>query len=341
MAETKISWSEYVWNPLAGCSLKSHGCTNCYAMRQAHRMASNPNVVIRERYEGTTKIGANGSPIWTGRINLVPGVLDVPLRRGKPTVYFVNSMSDLFHEDVPDHYIDRVFGVMCAGSWHKFQILTKRADRLAAYFADMGAVRRRWVEALQRIRDTNASVGSTLDRLSRSIRRIGWPVLNPEIDPSPIPSHIWLGVSCENQETADGRIPHLLKVPAAVRFLSCEPLLGPINLARAVPCGYYCDESVGHIDHQFAPESPGHGSGIGWVIAGSESGPKARPMDEDWVRSLRDQCHRAGVAFFYKQRLESGKVIGLPELDGRRWAEFPESRAVCDHDPVTGRFRSS
>jgi protein gp37 len=246
---TKIEWAEETWNPTAGCSLASPGCTNCYAMRAAWRMGNNPKT---PQYRGLTMVTKAG-PVWTGEVRLVEQKLAEPLKRRKPTLYFVNSMSDLFHESLPDEDIDRVFAVMEQATHHKYQILTKRAERMARY--------------------TQA--------------RYAHP-----------PPHIWLGVSVEDQRRADERIPHLLDARAAVRFLSCEPLLELLNLRP-------------WIDR------------LDWVIAGAESGPSARPMELDWVRSLRDQCVAAGVAFFFKQDVDGGKKVPLPELDGRRWAEYP------------------
>lgn len=247
---TKIEWTKDTWNPTVGCSLASPGCTNCYAMAMAYRLAN--IAMTRDQYANlTTKTKAGA--VWTGIVRLWEPALDKPLKRLKPTTYFVNSMSDLFHEALRDAAIDQVFDVMERTPRHTYQVLTKRADRMARY---------------------------TQSRYS---------------DPPP---HIWLGVSTEDQRRADDRIPHLLKARAAIRFLSCEPLLGPLALTPWL-------------------------HGLDWVIAGAESGKGARPMDLNWVRSLRDQCVNAGVAFFFKQDAEGGHKVSLPELDGQRWTQQP------------------
>lgn len=259
---TKIEWTDLTWNPIAGCDLVSPGCTNCYAMRQAHRLASNPKT---PHYAGTTR-AVNGKPVWTGKIGIAPDkVLTAPLRRRKPTRYFVNSMSDLFHPGVPDDVIDRTLAVMALSPQHTFQVLTKRTDRVLTYFSHVnahGETRHEIIERKARffIEDADAWMTEC------------WPLPN-----------VWLGTSVEDQRRADERIPELLRTPAAVRFLSCEPLLGPVDLCT--------------VDHGHAPAL----SYLDWVIVGGESGPGARPMHPDWARSLRDQCQAAGVPFFFKQ----------------------------------------
>lgn len=259
MADTTIEWTDRTWNPLRGCTRISPGCQNCYAERMAARF-SGPDAP----YEGLAKMTPQG-PRWTGEIRLLPEVLQEPLKWRKPRRVFVNSMSDLFHEKVPDDFIDQVFGVMGQCQQHTFQILTKRPDRMAAYFA----------------------------QLFREGRQLFGP--STKYDPYP---NVWLGTSVENTDYKH-RIAELQLSPAKIRFISFEPLLGDIGQVNL--------------------------TGIHWAIAGAESGPGARPMNEDWVRSLRDQCQAAGVPFFYKQRLnERGHKVSLPELDGRQWAEWPD-----------------
>ena len=224
---TRIEWTDATWNPLRGCSRVSEGCRHCYAEQVAARF-SGPGL----KFEGIAhRIG--GEARWTGKVVLVEEKLTEPLRWRRPRRIFVNSMSDLFHEELPDDAIDRVFAIMARAPHHTFQILTKRAVRLRAYMSAPGRA---------------------------------------------VLPHVWLGVSVEDQAAAEERIPELLAVPAALRFLSCEPLLGPLRL----------ESYLGR-------------RGIGWVISGGESGPRARPPDPAWFRSLRDQCRAARVPFFFKQ----------------------------------------
>lgn len=287
---SKIEWTEATWNPIAGCSVVSPGCTNCYAMRQAHRLASNP---ATPHYAGTTQM-SRGGPVWTGKIGVAPDkVLTAPLLRRKPTTYFVNSMSDLFHEAVPDEVIDRVFAVMALCPQHRFQILTKRPDRMREYFA-VRTGGDPWAEAADHIADLLGLIDHPA-------------VLQPEAIPLP---NLWLGTSVEDQRRADERIPHLLATPAAVRFLSCEPLVGPVDLKRI----QYGTSGTRHLDaldprgirggsawegEELPPEAPRRA--VDWVIVGGESGPGARPMHPDWARTIRDQCSSARVPFFFKQ----------------------------------------
>jgi len=270
---TKIEWTDKTWNPLVGCSVVSPGCTNCYAMAMAARLERmNPKLT---HYQGLTKI-VNGNAVWTGKLALAPDhVLTEPLRRKKPTMYFVNSMSDLFHESVPDGWIDRVFAVMALCPQHTFQVLTKRAARMRAYF-DAGE--RGGIVATQAIVASGGKFG---------IRKPQWPLPN-----------IWLGVSAERQQEADARIPDLLSTPAAVRFVSAEPLLGPIDVTRLdVPdYGYLNALDDGYFTDGRPPRPR-----LDWVIVGGESGPGARPMHPDWARAIRDQCVAADVPFFFKQ----------------------------------------
>lgn len=229
---SKIEWTEATWNPVRGCSKVSPGCKHCYAERFA------------ERFRGT-----KGHPYEDGfDLRTVPEMLDQPLRWRRPRFVFTNSMSDLFHDDVPVAYIRKVFSVMEQAHQHTFQILTKRAERLV--------------------------------RLAPSLR---WP------------RNVWQGVSVESQAYV-GRVDLLRKVPAAVRFLSVEPMLGPVE-----------------------PDL----IGIHWVIVGGESGPLARPMEKEWVRALRDKCRTARVPFFFKQWGGVQKKKAGRLLDGQTWDEFP------------------
>jgi protein gp37 len=240
--KTKIEWTEQTWNPTTGCTKISPGCKHCYAENMARRLK------------------AMGAPGYENGFDLsiMEDRLDQPLQRKKPTVYFVNSMSDLFHEGVSSEFIDKVFDVIERTPWHTYQILTKRASRLPSYFGT--------------------------DKL---------------------PDNVWLGVSVENKKHGVPRIDDLRKVNASVRFLSVEPLL----------------EDVGALNLQ----------DIHWVIVGGESGPKARPMKEQWVENIRVQCENQGALFFFKQWGGWGadgerrpKKDNGRKLNGRTWDAMPE-----------------
>jgi protein gp37 len=302
---SKIEWTNATWNPLTGCTLVSEGCRNCYAAREtAGRLSHLP------QYQGLArKIG--GRPVFTGEVRLHPDRLDQPLRWRKPRRVFVNSMSDLFHEDVPFPFIDQVFAVMALAPQHTFQVLTKRPQRMAEYLAD----REDTIREAAAFEPLNLGPAATA-----AAERMGGVWEPPQIGDEgrvelagyfegvalgwPLPN-VWLGTSVENQETADKRIPHLLATPAAVRFLSCEPLLGPVSLdngpgefLRCPDCGYSKRDVAEQMDHHLCS---GPGPGIDWVIVGGESGPNARPMHPDWALDLRDQCVSAGVPYFFKQ----------------------------------------
>ena len=261
--KTAIEWTDATWNPVTGCTKASAGCDHCYAETFAERWRGTPGHYFENGFD----------------VQLRPDKLDQPLRWTKPRRIFVNSMSDLFHDQVPDEYIARVFAVMALAPQHTFQLLTKRHGRMRSLLRSnefRGAVAR---EASDRAGEPPFEPCPTFHRV-----RSGWPLPN-----------VWLGVSVENQQWADIRIPALIDTPAAVRFLSCEPLLGPVVL-----------------------KGPSVGFGIDWVIVGGESGRGARPMHPDWARSLRDQCHTAGVPFLFKQWGE-----WLPEYANQHAAAAP------------------
>ena len=248
MARSEIEWTEATWNPVAGCSLVSPGCTNCYAMRMAARLQA----MGMGKYEGTTRKSGKRH-VWTGRVNLDAKALTAPLAWRKPQRVFVNSMSDLFQEGLAEEFVGRVWQIMEQANWHTFQILTKRPDRMRGL-------------------------------LSKPAFRV-------------LP-HVWLGTSVENEEHVE-RIELLRGTPAAIRFVSFEPLLAPIR----------------------NPDL----TGIHWAIVGGESGPSARPMNGEWVEDLRDACLRQGVAFFFKQwggrrKKATGRVLG-----NRTWDDYPEA----------------
>lgn len=240
---SQIEWTEATWNPTTGCDRISHGCDNCYALALAKRLKA----MGQKRYQ------RDGDPRTSGPgfgVTLHEDLLDLPKKWRRPRVVFVNSMSDLFHAQVPLEFISRVFETMADTPQHTYQILTKRARRLR--------------------------------RISHHFE---WP------------SNAWIGVSVESADSTH-RINDLRKVPAEVRFLSCEPLLGPLpNLDL---------------------------TGISWVIAGGESGPNHRPVDPEWIRDIRDQCVAAGVSFFFKQWGGRTPKAQGRVLDGRTWDDMPE-----------------
>jgi protein gp37 len=269
---TKIEWTDETWNPTLGCDKVSPGCDDCYAIRTATIRAGNPHPGIAEAYAGLTDRTDAGLD-WTGTVRLLPERLDKPLRWRKPRRIFVDSQSDLFHQDVPDEFIAQVFAVMADASQHAFQVLTKRHGRMRSLLNDG--------EFFQEVR------GLAIE--AHGMAGIPWPLPN-----------VWLGVSVEDQQRADLRIPALLDTPAAVRWLSCEPLLGLVDLSRWLGVEHY--DSFGWGEEMFAALNGRIGGGLGWVVAGGESGPGARPMHPDWVRQLRDQCQAARVPFHFKQR---------------------------------------
>jgi len=292
MSDTKIEWATKTWNPVTGCTKVSPGCAHCYAETLTKRFAGQQGYPAEYRPWTPENAGENVVPH--------PERLDAPLHWKKPQRVFVNSMSDLFHENVPDEFIDRVFGVMGWADKHTFQVLTKRPERMRRYLSDP--------DRLRRIEEASCIVcGATPGGLC------GFPGDDCGLvgfDEWPLPN-VHLGVSVENQHWADVRIPLLLQTPAAVRFLSCEPLLAPVDLAPYSPEGVQWNWLLP--DGGLGQENAGDdGEHVSWVIVGGESGPGARPMDIAWVRSIRDQCSAAGVALFVKQL--GKRPVGLPPL---------------------------
>jgi len=301
--DTGISWTDETWNPVVGCSIVSPACTNCYAMSMASRIERMAPAQGREtHYAGTTKV-VNGKPVWTGKLARAPDhIVTAALRWKRPRRVFVNSMSDLFHENMPDEWIDEVFAVMALAPQHTFQILTKRPDRMRAYLTkDWASAARFHVESL-----TLPTISKIAGDAQERLRRYTSPGF-----PHPL-ENVWLGVTAEDQARADERIPLLLSTPAAVRFVSAEPLLGPINLSKFMwPVHRWHDASFRSFDEAKAAGAPcglKRQALVGawcvfldWVIVGGESGPGARPTHPDWIRSIRDQCAAACVAFHFKQ----------------------------------------
>jgi protein gp37 len=243
---SEIEWTDVTWNPVAGCSLASAGCTNCYAMRMAARLEA----MGHRKYKGTTRKSGDRY-VWTGRVNIDETSLSAPLEWRKGKRIFVNSMADLFHEDVPDWFIKEVWDVMSACPQHHFQILTKRPERMAEMFK---------FEVLHRL------------------------------------SNVWIGTSVEGNEVV-GRIDSLAKIEGMTLFVSFEPLIS----------------AVGDVDL----------SKIHWAIVGGESGPRARPIEEEWVDELHTLCRRDDVAFFFKQWGGKNKKAAGRELHGQTYDEYP------------------
>lgn len=314
MSATKIEWADAVWNPVTGCTPVSDGCKNCYAKRMAQRM--------RGRFGYPAD-----DPFRPGTVH--EDKLDEPLRWRKPRRVFVCSMGDLFHEKVSDEQIAKIWSVMdlCSRRWkgkellegtlHTFMILTKRPERM-----------RQWVSYCKAPKVTPGVI--THDGTVWPDPYIqdgeGTGIVVGLADSWPLPN-VWLGVSVEDQKTANERIPQLLDTPAAVRFVSCEPLLGPVDLEpyliSCVDCGNRGSSAYirdfPSLCQNVCPKE-GEGPGLDWVICGGETGPGARPMHPDWARSLRDQCVEAGVPFFMKKM--SGGEQPPDDLMIRQWPEM-------------------
>jgi protein gp37 len=254
MAETSIEWTDATWNPVAGCTVLTAGCTNCYAMRMAARL----DAMGVAKYKDLTR-RSGGRSVWTGKVRTDSKSLEIPKTWSKPRKVFVNSMSDLFHEDVPAAFIRRVWGVMKETPRHTYQILTKRPGRMA-------------------------------DILSKT--------------PFQVLPNVWLGTSVEDGRVLD-RLDEIRRVPAAIRFVSLEPLIG------SVAAGDFKD--------------------IQWAIVGGESGPRAREMKSEWVEEIQDMCRRSKTAFFFKQWGGVRPKSGGRMLNGREWNQYPGSAAIVDN----------
>lgn len=300
---TKIEWAEATANYVNGCSLTSPGCTNCYAMRLAGTRLK--NVPSRAGLTHDSKAG----PVWTGEVRENPKVLEQVLGWKRPRAIFWNAHGDLFHENVPDEWIDKQFAVMALTPQHRHMVLTKRSARMREYFSEYFRNR---IDC-----EIDAIIAERVDPLHR--RSDDLRAIAPDLHETwPLPN-VWLGVSVEDQRRANELIPDLLATPAAIRFISAEPLLGPVDLESAwhgenaldSECWGECNwcrngsnfPPLHNCQEHRQPESEWDKgrSGLDWVIVGGESGPGARPMHPDWARGLRDQCEAAGVAFHFKQ----------------------------------------
>lgn len=246
MAETSIEWTDATWNPVAGCTILTAGCTNCYAMRMAARL----DAMGVEKYRGLTR-KSGGRSVWTGRLFLDEATLAIPAQWKRPRMIFVNSMSDLFHEAVPEAFIAKVWQAMEAAPQHTFQILTKRPDRMSTVLS------------------------------GKDFRVL---------------PNVWLGTSVENAAVAH-RLSDLRSTPSAIRFVSFEPLIGSVAGADLAD--------------------------IHWAIVGGESGPKSRPMKEEWLDEIHSICRRDGAAFFFKQWGGRNKKATGRSYRGRTWDELP------------------
>lgn len=288
---SSIEWTDTTWNPIIGCTRVSSGCDHCYPIPLARIRERNPNPKVAVAFAGVVEDTENGLD-WTGRVNLLPERLEQPLTWRKPRRIFVNSLSDLFHEAVPDEFIAKVFAVMALTPQHTYQLLSKRHGRMRSLLNSGHFVAKVWGEVDKRAPGVGAQAVSM------------WPSM-------PLPN-VHLGVSVEDQKWADIRIPALLETPAAVRWISAEPLLGPVDLCGPIVNGhrprltYWLTGRPGWGNEHTTPTGltmaePVTGSRLDWVVVGGESGPGARPMHPDWARSLRDQCVSAGVPYFFKQ----------------------------------------
>lgn len=310
-AKTAIEWTDQTWNPTVGCTQVSPGCDHCYAK------------AITERFSGKGSFD---------QVVLHENRLNAPLHWRKPRMVFVNSMSDLFHQDVPDEFIARVFAVMAITPQHTYQVLTKRHGRMRSllntpdFWTSVGRFARHFGYHFKEKAANYLGGGQNIyDTTEWETRR--------RLD------NVWLGVSVEDQKRADLRIPALLDTPAAVRFVSAEPLLGPIDLhgpadahGHRARLTYWLLGRPGWgpdvtLPSGLAMRDMTTGPRLDWVIVGGESGPGARPMDPDWACVLRDQCASAGVAFFFKQWGGRSPKAGGRLLDGRTYDEFPTAEA--------------
>jgi protein gp37 len=288
---TKIEWvarpgtTPETWNPVTGCTKVSAGCKHCYAEQQFPRVYGRDRVAV---YPDDDR------PRRFTDVRTHPDRLDKPLHWRKPRTVFVNSMSDLFHDAVPDEFLIEVYARMALARKHTFQVLTKRPDRMRTFLSDPEL---QW--RVSGVAGDAVSERSDPDACADLVATMDWP-----------PRNVWLGVSAENQATADERIPILLDTPAAVRFVSAEPLLGPVDLSCNALAEAVCATDDGRETCIVCREHPS----IDWVIVGGESGPNARPCDVAWVRSIVEQCKAAAVPCFVKQLGAHPTWTNDPEL---------------------------
>lgn len=326
-----IAWTDESWNPIRGCSRVDEDCVNCYAEGVAARF-SGPGLA----YEGLARRSGKGLPLWTGEVRMVPEHFADPIRWQRPRRIFVNSMSDLFHEKMTNEQIAAVFGVMAAARRHTFQVLTKRARRMHEWFQwvqshDEGDA---WTnchfEALRYEAQCNGDMSGAVHERSDDEPGRPWPLPN-----------VHLGVSAGFQRAAEERVPWLLDTPAAVRWVSAEPLLAQIDLTKlALPSGGHLDAYRG----TGVRPSPLTGvpievssPGLDWIVLGGESGPRARNLDLDWIRYMVAQAAAAGVPLFLKQlgtrAVDGGAALQLDDGHGGDENEWPEELRGIRHFP--------
>ena len=366
--KTKIEWTDDTWNPIVGCSIVSKGCTNCYAMGQAARVDACQ--LGKGHYAGLTK-RVKGKAVWTGKVAQAPEKARLaPLRATKPRLYFVNSMGDPFDSAVPDAWVDEMFAVMALSPHHTFQVLTKRPDRMREYLGGPfkgDGVCARIAEHISKFDETpgllrpnlynpRVYTKSPIGPMKDGVPEFGYRYfMTPGRWPLP---NVWLGTSIEDQVSADQRIPDLLATPAALRFISAEPLLGPVDLESSWhgesalysecwgDCGW-CENGHPKLENCRKLTNPDEGgiTGLDWVIAGGESGPNARPCHPDWIRALRDQCAAADVPYFFKQWGEWA-LGSQPSKSGERRCVYNDGRSVPDtmdavsDEDLKGRHKS-
>jgi len=290
MSATKIEWADESWNPVTGCAPVSEGCDHCYARKMATRLRGRYGYPEHEPF----------------RVTLHPDRLDQPLHWRKPRRVFVVSMGDLFHDDVPFQFRDRVLGRCLLAAQHTYLVLTKRAGAMRSYFRMPSRIGMIQTAAFL---DSDPGLSEPAE----------WYLRHPTVSDKILANNLWLLSTVENQDQA-WRIGELLKCPAVVHGVSIEPMLGPVDIRE------YLQECGGGtfpigIGRQGIGSSAWHQPALDWVICGGETGPGARPMNPEWPRGLRDQCVEAGVPFFYKRGSD-----GSRRLDGKEWNEFPEAR---------------
>lgn len=354
---THIEWTDATWNPITGCSVVSPGCTNCYAMRLAGtRLRHHPS---RQGLTTDSKVG----PVWNGQVRFNEGWLDQPLRWPRPRSIFVCAHGDLFHESVPDEWIDRVFAIMALAPRHTFQVLTKRPARMREYL--QAASLEKWASACK-----PGSLKVSQNDVYRAFGMARKFSSDPKTPILPL-TNVWAGVSIEDETRAHERIPILLDTSAAVRWISAEPLLGPVDLGPWIPTCYECGASCGlrlskipgvgrcvgcgekygpdtepvfsdgclRCGDELEPVCPDCGHymvyqhpdtpNLDWVVVGGESGPGARPMHPDWVRQICDDCAAAGTAFLFKQwgawaPYDQASSVMRRELPAAEWDEIDQ-----------------
>jgi protein gp37 len=291
---TKIEWTDATWNPITGCSIVSAGCTHCYAMKLAGTRMQHHH--SRAGLTTMTKAG----PVWNGEVRLNDRWLTQPLSWARPREIFVNAHGDTFHENAPDEWIDLIFAVALLTPQHRLQILTKRSARMNDYLARFESRSEAFGKALARI---VKAAGKPKESGMEAIEDMVWPLPN-----------VWLGVSVENQAAADERVPDLVASPAAVRWISAEPLLGPVDLRAWLPA-------------------------LDWGVVGGESdkGPRARPMHPNWARGLRDQFADAGKPFLFKQWGDwspAGDHLGEDTPENLRLRDGKRAHVFADHQQM-------